>query len=85
MIIKRDKALEKLIKSQGNGFVKIITGIRRCGKSYLLFSLFRRHLLKSGVPADHIIEIDLENDKFADLRRADTLGEYIRSELKGKK
>ena len=48
MVIKRDFYLNRLIDAKGDGFVKIVTGIRRCGKSYLLFNLFKRHLLSCG-------------------------------------
>ena len=61
MTINRDLLLKRVIDAKHNDFVKIITGIRRCGKSFLLFNLFKRHLVKSGVTKDHIIEIDLEN------------------------
>ena len=55
MDIRRDFYLEKLIKRKNNGLIKVITGIRRCGKSYLLNNIFYHHLLDSGVEADHII------------------------------
>ena len=58
--IKRDAYLQKLIDKKENGLIKIITGIRRCGKSYLLDPIFRKHLLLSGVPEDHIIKIELD-------------------------
>jgi len=67
--IKRDYYLNKLIAKKHNGLIKVITGIRRCGKSYLLFTLFKQHLLASGVAPDHIIEIafdSFENKKFRD-------------------
>ena len=67
MEVKRDYYLSKLIESKRNGLVKIITGIRRCGKSFLLFTLFRDYLLKSGVKEDHIIQLDfdvIENKKY---------------------
>jgi uncharacterized protein len=54
--IKRDYYLEQLIKREGNGLIKIVTGIRRCGKSYLLRTLFKNHLLEHGVDEKHIIE-----------------------------
>ena len=57
MEIKRDLYLDRLIQRKHNGLVKIITGIRRCGKSYLLRKLFKDHLLTQGVPSDHIIEM----------------------------
>ena len=65
--IKRDQYPQKLIDSKGNGLIKIITGIRRCGKSYLLDPIFRTHLLAEGNPEDHIIKIELDrmsNRKF---------------------
>ena len=55
--IKRDYYLEQLIKREGNGLIKIVTGIRRCGKSYLLWTLFKNHLLENGVDEKHIIEM----------------------------
>ena len=57
MEIRRDRYLERLIAHKGNGRVKIVTGIRRCGKSYLLFQLFKRHLIESGVkPSQTAVE-----------------------------
>lgn len=61
MEIKRDFYLDKLIKRKHNGLIKVITGIRRCGKSYLLNTLFYQHLLSSGVPADHIIKFAFDS------------------------
>ena len=61
--IKRDVYLNKLINRRENGFIKIITEIRRCGKSYLLDSLYKNYLLESGVSKDHIIKLDLETNK----------------------
>lgn len=58
--IKRTHYLQKLIQSRGNGLIKIITGIRRCGKSYLLDPLFRRTLEEDGIPRDHIIKVELD-------------------------
>ena len=55
--IKRDHYLQKLIDRRTNGLIKIVTGIRRCGKSYLLDPMFRDYLLESGVPKEHIIKI----------------------------
>ncbi len=69
MEIKRDYYLNKLITKKHNGLIKVVTGIRRCGKSYLLFSLFKKHLLESGTDKSHIIEIafdSFENKKFRD-------------------
>ena len=82
MTIKRDLLLKRVIDARHNDFVKIITGIRRCGKSYLLFNLFKRHLLKSGVRKDHIIEIDLENTSSKPLQNPITLLSYIKSRIK---
>lgn len=59
-VINRDRYLSRLIKHMHNGRVKIITGIRRCGKSFLLFNLFKQHLLESGVEASHVIEVALD-------------------------
>ena len=69
MEIKRDIYMNKLINKKHNGLIKVITGIRRCGKSYLLFNLFKDHLLAEGVDAQHIIEIafdSFENRRFRD-------------------
>ena len=77
MKIERPVYLNELIRSKGNGSIKIITGIRRCGKSYLLKILFRDHLLKDGIPADHIIVIDLEDRKQAAFKDPDYLMDYI--------
>ena len=60
MEIKRDLYLNRLINRKNNGLIKIVTGIRRCGKSYLLDPLFKNHLLNEGVPQDHIIKIELD-------------------------
>ena len=82
----REQYLKTLIERKHNGLVKIITGIRRCGKSYLLSTLFKRHLLKEGVREDHIVEINLEDRAFAQLRNPNLLHEYILGRLpKGKK
>jgi len=61
MIISRERYLNKIIQRKHNRLVKIITGIRRCGKSYLLFNLFYDHLIQSGVNGDHIIKIALDD------------------------
>ena len=61
MDIRRDFYLEKLIKRKSNGLIKVITGIRRCGKSYLLNNIFYHHLLDSGVKADHIIRFAFDS------------------------
>ncbi len=81
MIVPRKEYVDKLIKGQGNGLVKIVTGGRRCGKSYLLFNLFHDRLLKDGVSPEQIIEIaldDLSNEQFRD---ANKLLEHIEQRL----
>ena len=82
MTIKRDRLLRRLTDAKHNEFVKIITGIRRCGKSYLLFNLFKKHLVKSGVRKDHIIEVDLENTDFYPLHNPLNLLAYIKERIK---
>lgn len=81
MEIKRDIHLDRLIKSKHNGMIKVVTGIRRCGKSYLLMNLFRRHLLDDGVNESHIIMLDLENRRNKRLRNPDALLEWIDSQI----
>lgn len=77
MEIRRDVYLNKLIECQHNGMIKIVTGIRRCGKSYLLFNLFYDHLRRSGVPDDHIVRIDMEDRRNKALRDPDALLAHI--------
>ena len=81
MIIQRDIYLNRLISAKHDDFIKVIVGIRRCGKSYLLFDLFKQHLLDSGVAEDHITEIDLEHPTPANLVNPIKLDEYIRSRI----
>ena len=81
MLFSRQKYLDRLIVHKHNHQIKVITGIRRCGKSYLLFNLFYNHLLQSGVDADHIICIDLENRRNKALRDPDALLEHIDSQM----
>ena len=81
MVIRRDRYLERLISKQNNGMIKVITGIRRSGKSYLLFDLFYDHLLASGTPEDNIICIaldDVENEAYRDPYR---LYSYIKERV----
>ena len=80
--IKRDRYLKQLIDSQQNGFIKVITGIRRCGKSYLLNVLFYHYLLDNGVAKDHIIRIDLEDRLNKELRNPDTMLHYVHDRIK---
>ncbi len=77
MEIKRDLYLNKLIRSMHNGMIKVVTGIRRCGKSYLLFNLFSDYLKAQGVDDEHIIKVDLEDRRNKKLRNPDALLEYI--------
>ena len=66
--IKRDAYLQQLTMRKDNGMIKVITGIRRCGKSFLLFNIFKRYLQENGVAADHIIEIALDGIENEELR-----------------
>ena len=77
MKIKRDFYLRRLVEAKGDGFVKILTGIRRCGKSYLLFNLFKEHLLRDGVRRENIVEIALDKKKDAKLRSPDALYDFL--------
>ncbi len=81
MLIKRDDYLNKLIERQNNGMIKVITGIRRCGKSFLLFKLYKEHLLKSGVDANHIIEIALDGIDVDELRNPKACYSYIKERI----
>ncbi len=85
MEIRRDRYLERLIAHKGNGRVKIVTGIRRCGKSYLLFQLFKRHLIETGVKPNHIIEIQLEDRSNKELRNPDACLAFIKKQIKNQK
>jgi uncharacterized protein len=76
--IERPKYLNLLINNKNNGFPKVITGVRRCGKSFLLKNLYKTYLLKSGVKESNIISVDLDDDKNADLRDPINLGNYVR-------
>ena len=79
MDIKRDKYLNDLINRMHNGMIKVVTGIRRCGKSYLLFNIFKNYLLDHGVAASHIITIELDQRKNKKYRDPDTILDYIES------
>ena len=85
MEIRRDRYLERLIAHKGNGRVKIVTGIRRCGKSYLLFQLFKRHLIETGIKPNHIIEIQLEDRSNKELRDPDACLAFIKKQIKDQK
>ena len=82
MEIKRDYYLNKLISAKHDGLIKVVTGIRRCGKSYLLDPIFKDYLLSNGVFEDHIIKLELDkpsNNQYKDYK---TLDNYIRSKIK---
>ena len=81
MEIKRDSYLEQLKIRKDNGMIKIITGIRRCGKSFLLFVLFKKYLLESGVDNDHIIEIALDGIENEELRDPQKCYQYIKDTM----
>ncbi len=81
MEIKRDHYLNKLIGHKKNGLVKIVTGIRRCGKSYLLFKLFRDHLISSGVKEDHIISVALDDYGNKPLLDPDELYRHVKNSI----
>ena len=81
MKIARDGYLDQIKKFMHNGLVKVITGIRRCGKSYFLFNIFCDYLRGQGVDSRHIIEIRLDEDEFEQLRNPRKLSEYVRARL----
>ncbi|MCR4903515.1 MAG: ATP-binding protein [Butyrivibrio sp.] len=81
MEIKRDNYLNKLISKRNNGLIKVITGIRRCGKSYLLFNLFYDYLIEEGVSKDCIISVPLDDDDYIECCNPQKLSEYIKSKI----
>lgn len=80
-IIKRDEYLKRIIDRKENGLIKVITGIRRCGKSFLLFNLFYDYLIQSGVKEEQIIRIALDDNTFEKYRDSDELSKYIRGKI----
>ena len=80
--IKRDAYLQQLTMRKDNGMIKVITGIRRCGKSFLLFNIFKRYLQENGVAADHIIEIALDGIENEELRDPKVCFKYIKDAMK---
>lgn len=82
-VIQRPRYLQALADRRENGSVKVVTGIRRCGKSFLLFRLFRSFLLSQGVTDDHIIQIPLDSEEFESLHERHALGDYIREQTRG--
>ena len=81
MEIRRDRYLNRLIDRMHNGMIKVITGIRRCGKTYLLFNLFGKYLRSEGIKDDHIIEVALDIEQNASLRNPRVLSEYLHSKI----
>ena len=82
MEIKRNRYLNTLISKKHNGLIKVITGMRRCGKSYLLFTLFKEHLLSNGIDEDHIIEIAFDAFENKKYRNPDVLYPYLKEQIK---
>ena len=85
MEIKRDAYLQQLIERKDNGMIKVITGIRRCGKSFLLFTIFKRYLLENGVDTDHIIEIALDGIENEELRDPKVCYKFIKDAMKDRR
>lgn len=84
-MVKRDSYLKRLIHNMWNGEVKVITGIRRCGKSIMLFDLFYEYLLSQGVPEDHILKFELDQRRYYKYRNPITLCEYVEDAICDKK
>ena len=82
MEIERNTYLQQLILRKDNGMIKVITGIRRCGKSFLLFNIFKKYLINNGVDEDHIIEIALDVIENEELRNPKTCYQYIKAAMK---
>ena len=85
MEIKRDYYLNKLISKQHNGLIKVITGIRRCGKSYLLFTLFKNYLIQNGADNEHIIEIAFDSFENKKYRTPEILYNFVKESIKDDK
>ena len=81
MRIPRNRYLEKLVRKKHNGSVKVVTGVRRCGKSYLIFEIFRNHLREAGVPDEQVIELALDEDENARYRDPSELSSFLRERL----
>lgn len=79
--IERKKYLDELISLRHNGMIKVVTGMRRCGKSYLLFDIFAPWLEKNGIASDHVIKLDLEDYKNREMRNPDNLCAYVESRI----
>ena len=83
MYIRRDSLLQKLIRYKDKDIVKVITGIRRCGKSVLLMEIYKDWLIESGVADDHIIRISFDLKKWQSLRDPDRLYSFVAERIKG--
>lgn len=81
MDIKRDKYLADLVNRMNNGMIKVVTGIRRCGKSYLIFTIFKNYLKEQGIDESHIVTIELDQRKDKKYRDPDAILEYIESRI----
>lgn len=81
-MIQRNKYLNELVSLQGNGMIKVITGMRRCGKSYLLFNIFVSYLREQGINPEQIIKINLEDFKYRALRNPNNMYSYVESQIK---
>ncbi len=81
MVLDRDSYLNALVRRKHNGLIKIVTGVRRCGKSFLLFNLFKDHLIAESVPENHIIEARLDDRKNKMLRDPDACDAYVRERV----
>lgn len=82
IMIQRNKYLKELVSLQGNGMIKVITGMRRCGKSYLLFNIFASYLREQGIKPEQIIKINLEDFKHRALRNPNNMYSYVESQIK---
>ena len=78
MEFKREQYIQKLEAYKHNHLIKVVTGLRRVGKSYLIFNLFKRHLVESGVAANHIIEIPLDDFAFSEYRNAEKIYHFVK-------
>ncbi len=81
MRIPRDAYLKKLVRKQKNGLIKIVTGVRRCGKSYLLFEIFRDYLIETGIKEERIIQVALDDRRNKALRDADNMLDFITNKI----
>lgn len=84
MEIRRDIYLNKLVSKKHNGLIKVITGVRRCGKSYLIFNLFKDHLIETGIPDDHIIEIAFDSYEHKKYRDPEVVYQYLKEQISDK-